>query len=369
MNLKIGKYEIHLDFKLGKFPVFNLKPFFAGFIVVFLFSVLSHLGVKLPEFHFKKSLNINSYNYWTDNTDSSIIPKLKQKANSFKLLNSAKIIPATFTTADFENAQSFIVVDFNSGNVLLEKDSSRKLSIASLTKIMTAIVALDLASPSILFNTSLNAVSKVPTKIGLLVNEKMNLSELLYASLLTSANDAVEVLKEGIDSIYGTGTFVEAMNKKSQILGLKNTHFSNPQGFDSKFNYSSAKDLTVLSHFAITSYPLISEIAVKDYQYLPENKYHGFFDLYNWNGLLGVYPGVFGLKIGNTKLSGYTTIVLSEREGKKVLVVLLGAPGVLERDLWAAQLLDAGFEKLGLPSVNITEEQLRGKYGTWEYFN
>ena len=102
----------------------------------------------------------------------------------------------------------------------------------------------------------------------------------------------------------------------------------------------------------------------------PKDQNHKQFDLYNWNGLLGVYPGIFGVKIGYTENAQKTTIVASQRDGKKVLVVLLGAPGVLQRDLWASQLLDQGFEKLAnLSSINITEEELREKYSTWKYWN
>lgn len=88
--------------------------------------------------------------------------------------------------------------------------------------------------------------------------------------------------------------------------------------------------------------------------------------LYNWNGLVGVYPHIIGVKIGNTGKAGKTTIVLSERENKKLLVVALGAPGIIERDLWASQLLDAGYHDiLGLPAIDITEYDLRQKYATW----
>ena len=82
-----------------------------------------------------------------------------------------------------------------------------------------------------------------------------------------------------------------------------------------------------------------------------------------------MYPGVEGVKIGNTDQAGYTDIVLSDRGGKKVLVVMLGAPGVLQRDEWSSELLDAGFNKLGESSVNVTKEQLMAKYATWKYWN
>lgn len=86
--------------------------------------------------------------------------------------------------------------------------------------------------------------------------------------------------------------------------------------------------MAVLSYYALKNYPLLAEIVKKDYVRLPANEYHKQFDLYNWQGLLGVYPNVFGLKIGNTDAAGTTTSIAAERDGKRILVVLLGAPDV-----------------------------------------
>jgi serine-type D-Ala-D-Ala carboxypeptidase (penicillin-binding protein 5/6) len=158
------------------------------------------------------------------------------------------------------------------------------------------------------------------------------------------------------------------MNEKARFLGLKNSSFTNPQGFDNKNHYSSVEDVAILTRYALTHYPLIAQVAQKDSEELlatPTHKYHW---LNNWNGLVGVYPGAEGLKIGNTGDAGHTTTVVAEREGKKLIAVLLGAPGVLERDYWTSQILDAGFDKYGIKPANITEEQLRAKYKTFKYF-
>jgi len=178
----------------------------------------------------------------------------------------------------------------------------------------------------------------------------------------------VEVIREGVDHKYSDEVFIKAMNLKAEIIGLHNTHFQNPQGFDDKDNYSTVEDLAILSHYALNNYPLISQIVTKDYLFLNGNGNHKQFDLYNWNGLLGVYPGVFGVKIGNTEAAGTTTVVASERNGKKLLAVLLGTSDVLDRDLKAAKLLDAAFEKtLGLEPVSITAQQLQHKYASWKF--
>ncbi|MDP3733237.1 MAG: hypothetical protein Q8Q91_01730, partial [Candidatus Daviesbacteria bacterium] len=151
--------------------------------------------------------------------------------------------------------------------------------------------------------------------------------------------------------------------------GLKNTHFTNAPGYDNREHFSSAEDLSILSVYALKNYPLIEQAAAKEIEDLTNKGQDMRFYLQNWNGLLGIYPGVSGLKIGNTQKAGYTTIVVSERGGRKLLAVVLGAPGVLERDLWAAQLLDLGFNKLvGLAPVGLSEETLRQKYASWQYF-
>jgi D-alanyl-D-alanine carboxypeptidase len=261
-------------------------------------------------------------------------------------------------------------LDFDSGQIIDSKNGEREVPIASLTKIMTAVVALDISSPSEKFVVTKKAADQIPTKIGVIPGQHFTLQELLEAGLMTSANDAIEVIRDGIDTKYNDAVFIKAMNAKAQFLGLKHTHFTNPQGFDSVEHYSSASDLAVLTHYALTNYPLISYIVQQDYKLLPANSDHKQYDLYNWNGLLDVYPNVSGVKIGNTENAGTTTIVKSERDGKNLLVVLLGTTGVLERDLVASQLLDSGFAAtLGLPPVKVTEKDLRAKYATWKYWN
>lgn len=293
-----------------------------------------------------------------------INPLLEAKQNNFQL--SKPIIIQT--NGEFEQASAYIVVNLDSGEVIISKNMDKKLPIASLTKIMTSVVALDLAKPEEEFIISENAASQIPTKVMLKPGENYKLKNLLRFMLISSANDSAESVKEGIDKKYGEDTFIKAMNLKAKLIGLKNTHFTNAEGYDNKNHYSSAGDLTVLSAYALNKYPEILEIVSKEYEDLTGGQDFRFY-LNNWNGLLGVYPGVFGVKTGNTGQADHTTIVASKRAGRNLLTVVLGAPGVLERDLWAAQLLDAGFEKLaGLPPVQITENQLRAKYSSWKYF-
>ncbi len=294
---------------------------------------------------------------------------LKKEKNNYQLKRPTSLVPKVHASGEYEYASGYGVVDYQTGEIILEKNIDAKLSIASLTKIMTAIVALDLADPQEVFTVSAYASSIMPTKIGVTEGEQLTLEELLNALLLTSANDAAEVIREGIDSKYGDTVFIKAMNEKADFLGLKNTHFQNPQGFDDQEHYSSVEDLLLLSHYAMTHYPLFVDIVKKEYEVLEANADHKHYDLNNWNGLIRVYPNTIGIKIGNTGDAGMTTVVVSERGGKKMMAVVLGARDIIQRDLWASQLLDEAYrQKEGWEPYMVTEAELLQKYATWQYW-
>ena len=360
--MNFSNFKITVSFDKESFSKINFRPFIAGMIAVVVFKIFSIMGVAPTFFASPIPNNIKVFD--------SIQPKLEQKMNDFKLSYSSQLIPAAYAAGDYDQAASYIVFDLDSGKVLAEKASDTELPIASITKVMTAVVALDLASPDELLTVSSTAAKVIPTKIGVVPGEQMTVEELLQAMLMTSANDSAAVIREGIDKKYGENVFIQAMNAKAKLLGMNHTSFANPQGFDDTHNYSTTADLAILSHYALNNYPLIKDIVRRDYALIPSNEYHKQFDLYNWNGLIGTYPNAYGVKIGNTDEAGVTTMVAAEREGTHIGVVMLGAPGILERDMWASQLLDLGFEQLaGLQPVHVTEKQLREKYASWKYWN
>lgn len=354
LEIRISRYQINV--------------FIINMILIFVMVVLQNMHLKLPLIFSQFSATTAPAIEKEDIFDS-ITPKLESLKNDYKLQKDHSIIPSAVAAGDYDEASAYVVVDYDSGEILAYKNSEKELAIASLTKVMTAVVALDLAAPDEHFVVTKKAADMIPTKIGVAEGQSMTLEELLHAALITSANDATEVIKEGIDNKYSESIFVRAMNAKAQFLGLKSTHFTNPQGLDNGNPYSSAEDLAILSHYALSNYPLINDIVKKDYEFLDSDEYHKQFDLYNWNGLIGVYPGVYGIKIGNTGQAGVTTIVAAEREGKKILAVLLGAPSALKRDLWVAQLLDLGFANYTISPINVTEAELKEKYATWKYWN
>lgn len=353
--------ELNLNHKKS---ISRVNIFIYTLIVVFLLTIIQSL---IPDF---KTISFQNPLSKKTSVLNNITPKLQKIANDFKVKTENSIIEPTLASSYFNDTSSYAVVDYETGEVIAEKNLSKKLPVASLTKIMTAIVTLDLTGPSELITITQRAANEQPTKIGVVSGQKMTVEELLNALLLTSANDAARALEDGINKKYGAEIFIDAMNKKASAIGLSDSFFTNSQGFDYRGNHSSTKDLAIIARYALKNYPLISQIVAKDYQFYPANKNHKQFDLYNWNGLLGVYPGTIGVKIGNTDDAGFTTTVVSQRADKKLIVVLLGAPGVLERDLWTAQLLDYSFKKTeGLEPITISEYDLKQKYSTWKYWN
>lgn len=327
---------------------------------------ITFLMVVIPHFGFRPAAWVSPMPK-QKNILKEVQPKLEIKVNDFKL--KKQLITTVSAGSLYDQVPAYGVIDLETGQVLASKNLSEKMPMASLTKVMTAVVGLDLADPSEEFTVSPRAAAQIPTKVMLRAGERYALGNLLEHSLISSANDSTMVIKEGIDAKFGTEVFIKAMNLKAQLIGLKNTSFTNPAGLDSLNHYSSVEDLAILSAYALKNYPQIASIVSKEYEDLTQGGYDNRFYLNNWNGLLGVYPGASGVKIGNTSKAGHTTIVFAERGGKRILAVLLGAPGVLERDLWASELLDLGFSRVaGLPPVNVTEDQLREKYSSWKYF-
>lgn len=360
-SMTFPKFRVSIAFDTFAIKRLNWKVFLIAALGGFIISLLQTLGVV----RLSSTLISPIPTVVTTDVFTSVKPLLSRVKNTYTLADKTSLIGSAFASGSYDKAKAYVVVEYDSGRILASHNAKTRLPIASLTKIMTAVVALDLTTPSSRFRVSRKSTTVIPTRIGVVAGQSLTVAELLHALLLTSANDVADVIQEGIDGVYKSDVFIRAMNAKAQFLGLTNTSFDNPQGFDGQTNYSTASDLAVLTHYALTNYPLIASIVGKEYQFLPADKFHKKYDLYNWNGLIGVYEGIQGVKIGNTGKAGKTTIVLSARKDKKVLAVLLGAPGIIERDLWAGQLLDMGFLEYDMLPIRINKTRLMKKYQTW----
>lgn len=243
------------------------------------------------------------------------------------------------------SAWATIAVDLESGQILYENNIHVRHAPASTTKLMTALVAEDYYSTAQILTVPQNAMVD-GSVMGLLPGQKLTYRGLLYGMLLSSGNDAAYTL--AIDSPGGFGDFVAKMNQRSQDLGLEDTHFVNPAGFDNPNHYSSAYDLSQIAK-AVSRDPQLSRVvATKDTavtlwspqqataEASPSARVPKTITLHNLNQLLNV-PGVIGMKTGTTENAGENLVGLVERDGHKIITVMLGSKN---RFIESKQLID-----------------------------
>lgn len=238
---------------------------------------------------------------------------------------------------------SALFVDTFTGEVLYAKNPEEKLPIASLVKIMTAIVVLEKKTLDDVFVVSQRASEMEPDKMFLLPGEKHTLKNLLEGIFLVSANDASEVIAEG--TTRRREEFINLMNTKALQLGMNSTLFINPSGLeeDLKKQYSTSMDVATMSRYLIRRRPEIVEISAQPYVYIERTSDHQDYEMYSGINLLTTYPGVVGLKTGFTPEAGLTLVTLARSGNREILGVLLGATN--RRDD-AKSLLDYSFAKL-----------------------
>ncbi|MFD1427807.1 D-alanyl-D-alanine carboxypeptidase [Kroppenstedtia sanguinis] len=237
------------------------------------------------------------------------------------------------------SAQAAAMIDVQSGRILYEKNAGQQMRIASLTKIMTAIVAIEDGDLTEKVKVKPGAVGVEGSSIYLKPGEEIPLEHLLYGLMLRSGNDAAVAIAEHIGgSVEG---FVYKMNEKAEYLGLEKTHFQNPHGLDAKEHYSSAGDLARLTAYALKN-PVFRKIVSTQVKTLPWPGEEWHRKWYNKNKMLRLYPGGDGVKTGFTKLSRRTLVSSATREGRQIATVTLNAPDDWEDSM---KLLEYGFRQ------------------------
>jgi serine-type D-Ala-D-Ala carboxypeptidase (penicillin-binding protein 5/6) len=237
------------------------------------------------------------------------------------------------------------LIDVNSGRILFSQRGDEPMLIASLTKIMTAIVAIDHGNLDSLVKVSARAAGKEGSSIYLKAGEKMTLRNVLYGMMLRSGNDAAVAVAEHIGgSVEG---FAFLMNKKAEEIGLEHSHFMNPSGLDEKGHYSSANDLAKLTAYALHN-PDFSNIVKTRVKSAPNPNESWDYKWVNKNKMLTMYEGADGVKTGYTK-QALRTLVSSATRGNQQLVAVTLRDG----DDWLdhRNLLDFGFANY--PLVNV----------------
>lgn len=217
-------------------------------------------------------------------------------------------------------AKSVVVLDAKTGDVLYEKNPTSRLLPASTTKLLTALTALENCSLDQI--VTVDYVEKEPTQMGLFYGDKLTVESLLYGLLVSSGNDAAYVLAYSCSP--SVADFVSNMNEKARQLGLKNSLFTNPAGFDDPGEYSTAKDLAILARAAVTN-PLIAKIVATKTTVVTDVTGNRSYYLENVNKLLGNVDGVDGIKTGQTEGALGNLITKTERNGNIIVTVVMGS--------------------------------------------
>jgi D-alanyl-D-alanine carboxypeptidase (penicillin-binding protein 5/6) len=219
-------------------------------------------------------------------------------------------------------AHGILLKELNSGRVLYEHDAGKRMSPASLTKIMSALVILERGQLDDLVTISPNAARAHKTHLRMKAGQVFRLEDLLKAMLIMSANDACLAAVEHVGG--DEAQFVTLMNAKAEALGLADTHYSNGCGFDNLDHYSTAEDLATLSVIALDQ-PIFRQLVREERAIItPVNGQH-VYALHNTNRLLGRIPGVEGIKTGFTSKAGRCLIAKVSQNGSELLLVILNS--------------------------------------------
>lgn len=219
--------------------------------------------------------------------------------------------------------RSVLMYDIGTKKVLYSKNIKAKVPLASLTKIMTAIIALERLDPNAIYTVKKEHLVGEDS-MGVSAGERLSLKELLYGLILHSGNDASEVIAGNYPG--GRASFISAMNEKAKSLGLTDTNFTNPSGLPWEGDqYSTAYDLLILTNYALSNFSLFRDIAQTANYTLPKTDTHKEFIIENETNLLTTYPGVKGVKTGYTGEAGYCLITYLEQGEHKIIGILLNS--------------------------------------------
>ena len=234
----------------------------------------------------------------------------------------AAIAPHQFPPWRVAPAHGILLKELKSGRVLYEHDAGKRMSPASLTKIMSALVILERGQLDDFVTVSPNAARAHKTHLRVKAGQVFRLEDLLKAMLIVSANDACLA---AVEHVGGDETqFVTLMNTKAAALGLADTHFSNSCGFDNPDHYSTAEDLATLSVIALDQ-PIFRQLVREERAIIIPVNGHRAYVLHNTNRLLGRIPGVEGIKTGFTSKAGRCLIAKVSQNGNDLLLVILNS--------------------------------------------
>lgn len=260
-------------------------------------------------------------------------------------------------------ATSAILMDADSGRVLWQKNANTPIAIASTTKIMTCIIALENAKLKDEVIASKRAASAPEVKMHLSVGEKQRLEDLLYALMLQSSNDAAIAIAEHVAG--SVEAFCQMMTNKAKEIGCQDTVFETPNGLDSGNHHSTAYDMALITRYALQNTDFVRIINTKEVTTPTSGGNYKSYYISNKNRLLTQYQGANGVKSGFTNKAGHCFVGSATREGISLISVVLasgwGASGKEQKWIDTKDLLDFGFENYHYKTI-VEKDTVAGRF-------
>lgn len=253
-----------------------------------------------------------------------------------------------------------ICIERTTGTILFENNAYEKTAMASTTKIMTSIIAIEKGNLNDTVTVSKKAAQINGSRLELKENMQISLKDLLYGLMLRSGNDAAIAIAEHISG--STENFAILMNEKAKSLGMNNSHFVTPNGLDDDQHYSTAYDMAVLTNYALNNKVFTEIVGTKDTSISWNGNPR---EISNTNELLGNYNGVYGVKTGFTFGAGRCLISACKRDGLDVIVVVLGANNKKDRTNDSVKILNYvnnSYEMVDLSSIIMNSFEKGRKY-------
>ncbi|HZT52180.1 MAG TPA: D-alanyl-D-alanine carboxypeptidase family protein [Stellaceae bacterium] len=264
-------------------------------------------------------------------------------------------VAAWFFSAEHSARASYssIVIDADTGRVVMEHRADAQNYPASLTKMMTLYLTFQGLEQHKLslqqeFTVSAHAAAQAPSKLGLRPGERVALKDLIFAIVTHSANDAAVVIAENIAG--SEPAFAERMTRQAHALGMRNTHFANASGLPNPANVTTARDLAMLALALYRDFP-------KEYGYFATEDFTFRGVTYaNHNHLMSHFAGMDGIKTGYIRASGFNLAASAVRDGRRLVAVVMGGESAHSRDLQMAALLNQAFTRQGGEPVEVADD-------------
>jgi D-alanyl-D-alanine carboxypeptidase (penicillin-binding protein 5/6) len=268
------------------------------------------------------------------------------------------LAPSALAAPSGIDARAYLVVDGATGETLAGKAVARRVPMASITKLMTVLLALERSRLDEMVTVEADATTAGGSAIGLQPGERISVRDLVQAALIQSANDAAQALADHVGG--NEDRFVALMNARAKELDLRQTHFARPDGLDAPGHYSSARDVTRLARIAMQK-PFLRATVRRT-----EASIAGGRSLYVWNDLLRTFPGLIGVKTGHTSDAGWCQVAAARGRGVTIYATLLGGPSRAERNEDLAALLRFGLSRYRIASVVSSERVYASAPTEWD---